>query len=521
MLYVLTVEMHLIRTFLKLTVFFLVLTISDQLALLQVSRSTLLSGIVTSGVLSAINPVLALHMAASTRSSSSNLIRLVFNGGDNMLGRAVQLTFPTQAPGEEDISDSCPASHYLTMCLHPSGHPDGDPGLTEIRELNQKGNYLWKDYKQLKIDPPPDLRILNLESHLTRSIDNQDVPTWKGIRYHTHSYNVDAMIRPYAETTHGNTHASPVVLSLANNHVMDYGREALDFETLPTLQDLKSSLPSVHTVGCGRNWDEASMPAVVDCGEKGSVEVFAVSTGCSGTPSSWYATKERSGLVGLPKLTSKEEVAKAVEMTKEAFNMHTKTSEGEKRRLRILSIHMGPNWAMKGEDEQAIACRREFAHRMIDECGVDIIYGHSSHHVRGMEVHNGKLILYGTGDIINDYEGFENPGEERYNRLGGIYVADIDSVSGRFVQLHIVPMFMNRLRLQRYRESSSKIWKPNERRLVAAPEKGTSLANFINSLSKIDAGGDESSVLSVKYVNEEIADVPGGPVLVSERYASN
>eukprot|EP00957_Ditylum_brightwellii_P116795 8908195-Ditylum_brightwellii.AAC.1 len=85
---------------------------------------------------------------------------------------------------------------------------------------------------------------------------------------------------------------------------------------------------------------------------------------------------------------------------------------------------MGPNWALKGEDEMDIACRRDFAHKVIDNCDVDIVYGHSSHHMRGMEVYKGKLILYGTGDIINDYEGFENRGEDKYNRLGGIFIAD-------------------------------------------------------------------------------------------------
>ena len=43
----------------------------------------------------------------------------------------------------------------------------------------------------------------------------------------------------------------------------------------------------------------------------------------------------------------------------------------------------------------------------IDECAVDMIYGHSSHHVRGMEHYKGKLIIYGAGDLYNDYEGMQ------------------------------------------------------------------------------------------------------------------
>ena len=45
-----------------------------------------------------------------------------------------------------------------------------------------------------------------------------------------------------------------------------------------------------------------------------------------------------------------------------------------------------------------------FAHRLID-AGVDVVHGHSSHHPRPIEVYRGKLILYGCGDTIDDYEG--------------------------------------------------------------------------------------------------------------------
>ena len=424
-----------------------------------------------------------------------------------MLGRAVQLSFLVQAPDEEFITDSCPGYHYLNMCMHPSGHPDGDLSLAEIREQNKQGNYLWKDYRKLRIDPPPDIRLLNVESHITRSIDMPDLPLWKGIRYHTHVDNLDSMMRPFAETTHGGEFASPVVLSLANNHVMDYGRTAFDNETLPALEKLQADVPNVSTVGIGRTLLEASKPAEVKCSNT-NVQVFAVSSGCSGTPTSWWANDEgNSGLVGIPALVSNEAVTNAVEIVKRAIDSYPCSEH----KLRILSVHMGPNWALKGEDTMDIACRRDFAHKVIDNCDVDIIYGHSSHHMRGMEVYKGKLILYGTGDIINDYEGFENRGEDEYNRLGGIYVADIDASSGNLKQLQIVPMFMNRLRLERWRKGSQ-MWSPNQKWLVNDEEKGKDLCAFINKLSLIDAGSKEAA-LTVKYVDESKSSIPGGPVL--------
>lgn len=433
-------------------------------------------------------------------------IRILVHGGDNMLGRAVQLSFPVQAPGEEFIKDSCTAQHYLDMCLdHPSGR-DHDPSLAELRRLNEdKGSYLWGDYRGLKITPPPDFKLLNIETAVTKSIDNSDIPQWKGIRYHMHSDNYENIMNGFREETHGGETRAPVLVNFANNHGMDYGRQALEQESIPLLKRLQTD--DFQAVGVGMNLKEASKPAAVTC-KSTPIQIFAFSSGCSGTPLDWWATEKRSGLVGLPSLLTNKNVDAALKIAKASFAQTPKTDAG----LRIVSIHWGPNWAMKGEDESEIGARRKFAHRLIDECDVDMIYGHSSHHARGMEVYKNKLILYGTGDIINDYEGFENPGEERYNRLGGIYVVDLDLESGDFEQLRVVPMYMNRLRLDRF-TPSSRIWQPNRRVLVHNPSKSVEFCDFINKLSVVDAGGRENALL-LEHVDSD-PQIPGGPILKS------
>ena len=43
------------------------------------------------------------------------------------------------------------------------------------------------------------------------------------------------------------------------------------------------------------------------------------------------------------------------------------------------------------------------AHYLIDDCGIDLIHGHSSHHIQGVETYKGKLIIYGCGDFVDDY----------------------------------------------------------------------------------------------------------------------
>jgi poly-gamma-glutamate synthesis protein (capsule biosynthesis protein) len=45
---------------------------------------------------------------------------------------------------------------------------------------------------------------------------------------------------------------------------------------------------------------------------------------------------------------------------------------------------------------------RRFARAVIDR-GADVYYGHSAHVFQGVEIYKGKLILYDTGDFIDDY----------------------------------------------------------------------------------------------------------------------
>jgi poly-gamma-glutamate capsule biosynthesis protein CapA/YwtB (metallophosphatase superfamily) len=87
----------------------------------------------------------------------------------------------------------------------------------------------------------------------------------------------------------------------------------------------------------------------------------------------------------------------------------------------------------------------EFAHRLIDD-GVDIVHGHSSHHVRPIEVYRGKLILYGCGDLINDYEGIGGYGAYRGD-LRVLYFATVRPATGRLVRLRMAPMQARQMRL--------------------------------------------------------------------------
>ncbi|MGH7332136.1 MAG: CapA family protein, partial [Candidatus Rokuibacteriota bacterium] len=109
----------------------------------------------------------------------------------------------------------------------------------------------------------------------------------------------------------------------------------------------------------------------------------------------------------------------------------------------VASLHWGENW-----DYDIPTAQRVFAHRLIDEAGLDVVHGHSSHHPKAIEVYRGRLVLYGCGDLLNDYEGIE--AYEGFPRdLALMYFASLDSRTGSLVRLRMTPTKVGRLSLRR------------------------------------------------------------------------
>jgi len=111
----------------------------------------------------------------------------------------------------------------------------------------------------------------------------------------------------------------------------------------------------------------------------------------------------------------------------------------------VLSIHWGGNWGYEVHQEF-----RDFARAVIDQGGIDVVFGHSSHHPKGIEVYHKKLIVYGAGDLINDYEGITNGRGTRIYRgeLSLMYFPVIDVETGHLQELKLVPVRMRHFQLQ-------------------------------------------------------------------------
>lgn len=326
-------------------------------------------------------------------------MRIILQGGDNMLGRAVQLTLPYQTPGAEDITDSQRAQDYLDDIL-----PNVD--ISTIRNQNYDGTYLWGN---LPFDLQENVRIINLEAAPTLTINNPDIPK-KSIHYHINVNNLPHVFAKFAR---------PYVISLANNHSMDMGHTTFVNETLPIVQ---------NSVGAGMNLTAATTPRII-----GNIAIFAFGAGCAGIPQDWQASTHEPGIAYLPPITSYQNVElafKSIYTAIQAANVIDKCI--------VITIHWGPNWATVNDGQEY---REWLAHRLIDDANVSLIHGHSSHHIRGIEIYKNKLIIYGAGDFINDYEAIYSS----YNTASALYVVDIDDTNYTLTSLILIPFKTQKL----------------------------------------------------------------------------
>lgn len=326
----------------------------------------------------------------------------LFLAGDVMTGRGVDQILP--GAGDPTLHERSVKSAAGYVRLAENAH-DSLPETPDFA-------YPWGFTREELDRRNPDARIVNLETAVTRS---DDYWTEKGIHYRMHPDNVPCL-----------TEAGIDVCGLANNHVLDWGTSGLR-ETLASLRDA-----GLRTAGAGSDHVDARRPAAVSLGDEGRLLVFAAAVPSSGVPADWAAARDRPGVNLLEDLS---------EPTTERLSQIIGAVREPSDRV-VLSVHWGSNWGWEIPERQ-----RRFAHGLIDRGTVDLVHGHSAHHVKGIEVHRGRLILYGCGDFLNDYEGI--PGRAQYrDDLGLMYFPTLGE-SGALRDLRLVPTRIRRLRLGR------------------------------------------------------------------------
>ena len=330
---------------------------------------------------------------ASSASDQEVSAITIFLCGDVMTGRGIDQVLPHPSSPVLYESYVKSAKGYVDIAERVNGHIPYPVSYS----------YIWGDALEEWDRMQPDVRIINLETSITKS---GDYWKYKGINYRMHPENVACL-----------TAAEIDFCSLANNHVLDWGYEGLR-ETIKTLKN-----EDIHFAGAGMSLQEAEMPVILDIEGKGRVIIFSYGSVTSGIPANWSAKADRAGVNMLKDLSDKtvQHIGERVLEFK------------EKGDIVLISIHWGSNWGYEIPPDQI-----DFAHKLIDEAGVDILHAHSSHHVKGIEIYKGKPILYGCGDFVNDYEGIRSH-EEYRNDLSLMYFVCMDPGSGKLISLRMIP----------------------------------------------------------------------------------
>jgi poly-gamma-glutamate synthesis protein (capsule biosynthesis protein) len=184
-------------------------------------------------------------------------------------------------------------------------------------------------------------------------------------------------------------------------------------------------------VGAGRDEREAWSPRLLPRPDGGRVIVLSMADMSSGVPLSWAAREAKPG-VALLDGSINDCVAKAADSILALKTEHD---------FAIASVHWGPNWGYEISSGQF-----EFARKLIDKAGVDVVHGHSSHHPKQMALYRGRLIMFGCGDLLNDYEGIGGHDDFRKD-LVALYLLTIDGA--RISNVKILPFRLRRFRLER------------------------------------------------------------------------
>lgn len=214
-----------------------------------------------------------------------------------------------------------------------------------------------------------DLRIINLECALTRHLQ-----PWTRTEKMFHFRADPDAVRVLQA-------ARIDACSLANNHILDYEEQGLR-DTLLVLNKA-----GIRHAGAGANAAEAAAPAMLEVHGTSPCRVALLSF--TDNEPDFAAAAERPGTNYLEASLREETLARIADGIAQA--------RAQGAELVVFSNHWGANFV-----ERPAPLFRSFARRVI-ELGADIYYGHSAHICQGIEIYQGKPILYDTGNFIDDY----------------------------------------------------------------------------------------------------------------------
>jgi poly-gamma-glutamate synthesis protein (capsule biosynthesis protein) len=196
-------------------------------------------------------------------------------------------------------------------------------------------------------------------------------------------------------------------LSIANNHIIDYDYKGM-MDTMYNLERL-----GIIFSGAGENLNKAKLHKVFTINGK-RIGIFS----CADHYKYWKAGPNSPGIYYVD-YNNYNDILNHIKSIRPTVD------------VLIMSIHWGPNYQI------GIDPKYEKFGKDALKAGIDIIHGHSSHHVKCIR-HNGhKLIMYGLGDFIDDYA----VDEEYKNDIGMIVRVTINNNNA--LKVDIIPTKIN------------------------------------------------------------------------------
>lgn len=234
-----------------------------------------------------------------------------------------------------------------------------------IQNRSVRPDALWGDVLPVMLGA--DCRLINLECVISDRGEEWH-PMTKAFHFRARSQALEFLQAAKVDA-----------VTLANNHVLDYGPDALS----DCLQLLDQA--GIKRTGAGATLQESLIPASVEL-PQGIVSVVAFTD----NEPEWEATATKPGVNYVAYVKRGLSEPYRSRMAQALSRARQKTG------LVVASAHVGPNWGVPSQAMQALA------HDLLD-MGADLYWGHSNHTPQGIECYNGKAILYSTGDFVDDY----------------------------------------------------------------------------------------------------------------------
>jgi poly-gamma-glutamate synthesis protein (capsule biosynthesis protein) len=228
--------------------------------------------------------------------------------------------------------------------------------LVNEKIKNTSTEYPWGN--MIPLLKENDLNIINLETTLTK----RNLKITKVFNFKSDPEHVETLEKGHID-----------VVSLANNHSLDFSDEGL-FETIKMLDS-----KNIKHVGAGTNENEARKAVII---KKKNIRIGIL--GYTDNEPGWKAEKNKPG-INFIRVGDIETVKKNIAKIRNKVD------------ILVATLHWGPNMRQKPTQKFI-----DFAHALIDN-GVDIIHGHSAHIFQGIEIYKNKIIMYDTGNFIDDY----------------------------------------------------------------------------------------------------------------------